>query len=341
MNFIFDTYIYISLFIFFIILMIELNRTNKNSNFKKSQYNIIFYSTIFIISIIFGLRDESFGSDTPRYLYFIENPYDISVFSILSDQGYIFLVNFFRFFFNFKITSILISFTAIILLFKGYRNICGDRSLFLVPLVLSFFAFIDLNSNLIKTSLSLGCFIFAVSRKRGTYKYIFYTLAIFFHFSSLICLIIYSLRKHFKTKILFFVWIVSNLISYLLSNFITSFISIIDIDFFSKAGILNIINNVDYEVGYKLKFSVFSFLAIVPFLKEIINNKNFYLINYYLIMNSIFILAYNIPYSNRIGILSYIVMPILLYQGFSENKKTSFFMPVLILLFFILSYNIL
>ena len=337
-----------SFYIFYLIICLitvslEISKKTVFTKFKDSNYKIFIWIIIIILGLIFGLRDINFGSDTYRYINFIKSPRDISSLVIYDDAGIFILIKSLKLFFSSNITSIIISTLSVYLYISNYRKIIGDNSIYFIPFILSFFWFIDLNSNLLKAGLAYGFILFALAHSKR--KFILLTIAFLFHSSSIIFFVAYSIRNFFRTKTLLLLWFICNIFSYFefgLYNAIMYLLNYINPNLADILSINNILLSESYKTGFRIDFSIYSFLAIAPFILKIFKGKNFELLNLYIILNSLFVLSYNVPYSNRIGLLSFILMPIILYQSFDQNNyKRQFYFPIYILVSSIFTYLIL
>ncbi|WP_088323615.1 EpsG family protein [Polaribacter tangerinus] len=338
-----NSYYIFYLFLCYITFILEISKGTVFTKFKDSNYKIFIWIIIGFLGLIFGLRDINFGTDTYKYLNFIKFPIDITSFIIYDDIGIFILIKYLKLFFSSNITSIIISILSVYLYISSYRKIIGDNSIYFIPLILSFFWFIDLNSNLLKAGLAYGFILCALAHSKR--KNILFTIAFLFHSSSIIFFVAYRIRNFIRTKTLLLLWFICNIFSYFefgLYNAILYLINYINPNLADILNIKNILLSESYKTGFRIDFSIYSFLAIAPFILKIFKGKNFDLLNLYIILNSLFVLSYNVPYSNRLGLLSFILMPIILYQSFDQNNyKRQFYFPIYILVSSIFTYLIL
>lgn len=338
-----NSYYIFYLFLGYITFLLEISKGTVFTKFKDSYYKIFIWIIIGFLGLIFGLRNVNFGTDTSKYLSFIKFPIDISSFVIYDDIGIFILIKYLKLFFSSSITSIIISILSVYLYISSYRKIIGDNSIYFITFILSFFWFIDLNSNLLKAGLAYGFILCALAHSKR--KYILLTIAFLFHSSSIIFFVAYSIRNFFRTKTLLLLWFICNIFSYFefgLYNAIMYLLNYINPNLANILSINNILLSESYKTGFRIDFSIYSFLAIAPFIFKIFKGKNFEFLNLYIILNSLFVLFYNVPYSNRIGLLSFILMPIIFYQSFDQNNyKRQFYFPIYILVSSIFTFLIL
>lgn len=324
---------------------------------KKKHYNSI--STVFalvlllVIAFLFGLRDLDVGSDTDmvRVQFEYHEKIDfgfqfvfdllIVVVSQFTDNYHIFLL----------VLSLLFTgliFSSILLLSKR-----TDLNIFLVSFsFVSFYFFEQLGINIVRQGVSLAFFLLAVSlyfKDPTKYKYwiIPMILGVGFHITTIIVLFVFGLVVLFKKlkiayyyALYFLVLIISAVGGSVLSfGPLLSYFFLVDsqrADFY-----INNENDLGYEVGFKTQFAIFStlFLGIFTFINAKIlhyeNESYEILLKYYMVMSSVFFLMFQIPFSDRWGMMSWITIPFLLAPLFSINKMAKFSMGTLAFLIFL------
>ena len=328
--------------LFFWSVIFEISTVKLFSKAKSLSKVILFLSIV--LGILFGLRDISFGSDTPRYMDFLVSLRDIDTLSWYNDSGFFVLISLLRAFLSVNVASIALSSLIAYLYLDSYRKITGDNSLYLVVLVLSFFWFVDLNSNILKSGLAYGLLLSALANPNR--KRLFFVAAFMCHSSSIIFILLYVIEGLLKTRLLFLLWLLCNIISYLDLGLYQMFFSVlyyINPQYTELLNITHLISTEDYQTGYRLDFSLYSFLAIIPFVKNVwLKRNDYYLLNLFLLLNSLFVLLYDVPYSNRIGLLSYVLLPIMYTQVLDMNKSVKrIIYPIMISLSFLISQIIL
>lgn len=324
---------------------------------KKKHYNSI--STVFalalflVISLLFGLRDLDVGTDTDivrvqfeyhdRLDFGFQFAFDflIVLVSQFTDNYHVFLLVL-----SSMYTGLILS--SILILSKK-----TDLNIFLVSFsFVSFYFFEQLGINIVRQGVSLAFFLLAVSLyfkepSKFNYWLIPLVLAVGFHITTIVVVFIFGLIIFFKKlKVLYFyalyflVLIISAIGGSILSfGSLLSYFFLVDsqrADFY-----INNENGLGYEVGFKTQFAVFNtlFLGIFTFINfKILHYKDEsyeILLKYYMVMSAIFFLMFQIPFSDRWGMMSWITIPLLLAPLFSINKTAKFSMGTLAFLFVI------
>jgi len=324
---------------------------------KKKHYNSI--STVLAlvlflaISLLFGLRDLDVGSDTD--IVRVQFEYHERL-----DFGFQFVFDFLivlvsRFTDNYHVFLLVLSllftgliFSSIIVLSKKI-----DLNVFLVSFsFISFYFFEQLGINIVRQGVSLAFFLLAVSlyfNNPAKYKYwiIPLILGVGFHITTVVVLLIFGLaivlrklRIVYFYALYFLILIISAVGGSVLSfGPLLSYFFLVDsqrADFY-----INNENGLGYEVGFKTQFAIFStlFLGIFTFINAKIlhyeNESYEILLKYYIVMSSVFFLMFQIPFSDRWGMMSWITIPFLLAPLFSINRTAKFSMGTLAFLIFL------
>jgi len=323
----------LALFVFFFYLKMNMNLKVNN---KVGE----FFAFLFLLAyvILFGTRSEDIGTDTFMYLWQYDNSGSRSIgVDFLYDSLLIFL-NWLKvdpqvFLF---IMSSLYLFTLLKAIFIFSKNNSSNALLITFSFV-SLFFFQSNGINIIRQGVSLSFFLLGVAytyneNNNKWYKTaLCFIVAIGFHFTSLLLsllfLIIYFF-KQIKIRIFYLYYIICILLAAInvgVLNFIGvfSFGNQIDerrMDYLSD----NIQSS--YSVGFKPQFVIFNtlFLLIFVFIQRKYQLGNGYtlLLKYYLTLSGLFFLMFQIPFSDRWGVMSWIIIPFLLSPIFRRQNKT-------------------
>lgn len=80
-----------------------------------------------------------------------------------------------------------------------------------------------------------------------------------------------------------------------------------------------------YNIGFKPQFVVFNTVFLIVFLlikKHVYSSKEYiYMLKYYLLSSSLFFMVFQLPYSDRWGIMSWVIIPFLLLPLFKNNNQ--------------------
>ena len=304
---------------------------------SKSSLIVGLFITVPIL-LSFGLRDFSVGTDTSLYLRIYDSLIDNQItFNFIGEYGIYFLFKLISLlgFPNF-IALLIVSAINILLMVRISKYLSGFNILIYFLISLSSFAFIDSQINLMKFGIASNLIILSYYSKRKKLLYLF--LAINFHLSMLFLLIAYVFSKKIKLSIIYKIYISSLLFSFVLFKsqlFIkmTSFIlNILDLNVF--------ITRIS-SVGIKFQYSMVIYSTLLVFTGYLFHLKT-ELFKIFILLSSFFVLINFIPYSYRVGYLSWILIPIVFSNyGDISRKKIIVFTTInfIVSVFFVKSFN--
>lgn len=324
-------------------------------DFKKKNYhgviNYITSGTVVIYLFLFGLREADIGTDTPMYNYQYAHNEELD-FGTDAPIGALmmFLNNFSE---NPQVFLFVMSFLFLSIytyaLWK-HSDIQQSNFYLIVFSLISLFFFETLAINIIRQGVSISFFILAIITHNidpnKKYKWLcFLFLSICFHFTSIIPILIYFLvisLKKVQINYFYYFYLISALlsaISFSILSFKNYFIGFLFIDERRSSYLID--DFVDYSVGFKPQFVAFNsiFLILFFYLNRIENNV-FYtnLLKYYALISAVFFMMFQIPFSDRWGIMSWCVIPLLISPLFKVYKsrismKATFSLLFLIFIF--------
>jgi hypothetical protein len=207
--------------------------------------------------------------------------------------------------------------------------------------------------NIMRQGVSISFFLLGLSfyfKNLKKISYIFFIVSLLFHVTILISLVFLYVSTKLKTpKYCIYLYIITIVISFfgfgynfLISKF-PQLVFLIDERFISYT------NNEKeiYEVGFKLNFvvfnSIFAFIGYYLYSKGAEKSFKYYnsIFFTFLILSSNFFLTFDIPYSDRIGLLSWILVPFLLVPLInSEIVKYGPFKVFIFCIFIFIYFNI-
>lgn len=321
---------------------------------KKKHYNSfsIFFSVLLFLafSLLFGLRNEDVGTDTGIVIYQFEY-YD------RLDFGFQFVYDFLtlivsRFTGNYQVFLLILSllFNGLILSAILVLSKKNNFNIFLVAFTfVCFYFFQQLGINIVRQGVSLACFLLALSlyfKNPSNYKswIIPLILAVGIHVTTIAVVLVFALIVVFKKiklayyyALYFLILIVSAVGGSILSfGSLLSYFFLVDsqrADFY-----INNENGLEYEIGFKTQFAIFNtiFLGIFSFINTKIlkyENENYkILLKYYMAISAIFFLMFQIPFSDRWGMMSWITIPFLLVPLFNIYETRKYSMGTLVFL---------
>ncbi|SDH02892.1 EpsG family protein [Psychroflexus sediminis] len=302
---------------------------------------------ILLITIIVGLRAYNVGTDTGNYFKAWN---DISSISFSADFLY-YLVMLLVKYLGYSYQAFLVVDAAIffITLYVALKKICNyyKINLYLVLFAfLSFFFSLSLSINVVRQGNSLMFLLLAYAfiLNKGSTKKIFLAclIAIFLHLTALIPIILYFFVARFKflkswhLLLIYIAALVLSFLNYGVLNLFPEFIT----ELMEGDKRLSYLEEKEtkYITGFKPQFAVFNtvFLLIGLYLKKYrLNSLDFEkLLNYYILASALFFMAFQIPFSDRWGLFSWVVIPLIIGQLFTivQPKRFDYILPTFFLI---------
>ncbi|MHA3083452.1 EpsG family protein [Acinetobacter sp. ANC 5383] len=322
---------------------------------NKLAHYVILLPLIALI-IITGFREYNVGTDTMNYynlLWLDNSEFTFNgefMFSLIAFVLHVFELDYTFFIF-------LIALIFYLFIYKALKNYI---ELYKANLLISFFAYLSLPSflsmsiNVIRQGVSLAILLYAYSlflRKNDLFKVILFTfLALIFHLTSIIPILIFLIayfipcnkNKAFNFLLLiYFIALISAYLNYGFLNISPALVDLLGND--RRAGYLSG-DSSEYKVGFKFQFVVFNtfFLFLSLYVRRKLKNddiKHNYniLISYYIISSIVLFLAFQLPFSDRWGLFSWILIPFLIaplfYSPLLKGGIRIHFVLMLILIF--------
>ncbi|UAY37202.1 EpsG family protein [Moraxella osloensis] len=329
-------------------------RNNSITLNRLSRYFTIII--ILLLILITGYRAQSVGADTENYyiLLWQDTP------EIKFDNEFLFpLISKFLQFFAFDYTAFLLLIASLFFIFiykslENYTRFYKANILMAQFSFMSFFFFSSMSMNVIRQGVSLSIILYSFTlllKNDNKYKvFIFLILAISFHLTSIIPVFLIFISYYLSSKqdkIIYFLIII---------YFIALYLAFIDIGLLNISPILsNALGNnnkniyingetYDYVVGFKPQFAAFNtfFLFIASYVRKNLTNqvlKKQYdvIFIYYILASSVFFLAFQLPFSDRWGLFSWVIIPFLIiplfYSPYLKAKIKIHYILMLILIY--------
>ncbi|NIF04293.1 EpsG family protein [Chryseobacterium sp. Tr-659] len=334
------------------------DKNNFRSNFIKLG---LLYIVLF--ALLFGFRDLDVGSDTEMYSWQYNNSDQIENWGTDFFIRIIFLT--LKFVFNddpvnfFMLLAIL--FNGTIFLTSYYiSKTYSVNIIFILFTFFSLFFYKTLGINIIRQGVSLGFLILGIvllfnNTKNKILVISSFILSVLFHFTSIIPIALLFTINFVYKKIPIKYFYILYVISIILSFFNFGFNTIIDSSLISsvderRSGYLDASTSDGlYLVGFKPQFVIFNsfFLLIFIYMKnrmDKINIKNsmyMIILETYIVLSCIFFLFFHIPYSDRWGVMSWILIPFLIIPYFNKkyNSKIPFILIIIGLVGIFIFFN--
>ena len=302
---------------------------------------------IALMIIIVGFRAYNVGTDTGNYY----RAWNYSSYADVSADFLYYLV-------MFTVKSIGYSYQTFLLvdgaiffltLFIALKKICHHYkiNLYLVLFAfLSFFFSLSLSINVVRQGNSLMFLLLAyalILNKESTKKIVLACLAaVFFHLTALIPIILYFLItkvryvKAWHCLIIYFGALGLSIANYGVYTLFSDYL----IDLLEGDKRLSYLEEKEtkYITGFKPQFAVFNtvFLVIGLYLKKYrVANQDFNaILKYYMLASALFFLAFQIPFSDRWGLFSWVFIPLIIGQFFSlvRPKRFDYILPTFFLI---------
>jgi hypothetical protein len=297
--------------------------------------NFLLISFVVLITVIVGTRGSNIGTDTSVYyssffLPAIESGSLKEALTVLeTDILFAVLVwltslteNFSFFLF---VVSLILNSTLYVFVRKFTDYGKKGSSLLLFLMIFSAFSIFSLEFNIIRNALSIVYLLLAIYYiLSSNYKYgiVFMIISILSHRSALlpvVLIIIVLLTQKFPLK--YFVGL------YLLAiGFSAIGYGFHSIGFLADSSIEDFRNfrtkmDIAYRVGFRLDFVVYNSFFLFLFLKfsNLKNKTDIFLIRLYILSSLVFFLYFHIIFSDRVGLYSWILTPLLLYNIINER----------------------
>lgn len=314
-------------------------------------------SSLIVILFIFlvGFRGYDVGTDTSAYYLFswklgleANSKFEIFFYNLVRFIKYLQM--------SFTMFLLVVAFVFFLFFYLGFKKIAKIHQAPILYILLVFFSMFFVKSmsiNVIRQGVSLAILFYGYTHflesRNVRILIICSILAFICHTTSIIPIILFAICFFLSERIsikyfyaLFFIGILLSAANLGILN-VAPFLRSIA----SGEKRLGYLTNKDeiYQVGFKPQFVAFNSLFlllsyfIVKYLK--VNQNQVYtdyiiLKKYYILTSFIFFMAFQIPYSDRWGLFSWMIIPVLIAPGFSKNIK--FLYKTIFTLMFIFIY---
>ena len=316
------------------------------------QY-LVFFPLISLILLV-GFRGYDVGTDTGNYLNILW--YESLEIDFNGDFLFGLIASVLRFFdLNFSCFLLLISFLFYIFTYKSLKNytdIYESNVLSTLFACISFFFYLSMSINIIRQGVSLSVLLLAyslwVGKKNNIIILFLILLALAFHLTSIIPILLFissvAINKFRTLNLLILIYFLSIILSYFnygFLNFSSVFLDFLGDDrhagYFSE-------ESSDYIIGFKPQFVIFNtfFLFVSLYIRSKLSDSHLLsqyniLVSYYIIASVVFFMAFQLHFSDRWGLFSWSVIPLLIsplfYSPFVKEKIKIHYVLMLILIY--------
>lgn len=321
--------------------------------------NFLLITFTILITLIVGTRGIKIGTDTPNYYYdFFIPAMEIStlrdaLLTLESDLLFtllVWLTSLTKSFTFFLFVVALIFNSTLYLFVRKFTNYGKNgSSLILFLTIFSGFSLLSIEFNIIRNGLAIGFILLAIHyllSSKYKYGFLFLTIAFLFHRTAIIPIIVISatlLAKKIPLKYFMILYFVSIGISALGYGFHS--IEFFTMSSFDELRKLSNIGESIYKIGFRLDFVLYNTFFLFLFFKfsNFKNHKDLFLIKLYVLNSMIFFLNFYIPFSDRFGLYSWILIPLLLYNTINEyyTSRKLYVSTIVLMFYFIINHIIL
>lgn len=306
-------------------------------------------SILAFLFLYWGARPFNFGADTPKYV----EAYRLACLGytdyINKDIAFTLFTRVLAFFDSSRVFLLAASFLISYGLFKTYLLIKkasnSTNAFFFIILLLSGFWISNLYGNIVRVGISISFFYvgycnFLYGGKKIK-SYLYFIISVLFHLSLFIPVIFLILNlavKRIKIQYFLAVYIITLVTS--AAGFGLDKLPLLEIVFGERATLFLSRMSENYRTGFRVDFALFNTFFLFVFYKylKLENESTSLTLKMYICTSCVFFSAFGFPYSDRLGLLSWIFIPILLYQMIllsPHNKQFRLFSMASILFFLI------
>ncbi|WP_418603873.1 EpsG family protein [Hwangdonia sp.] len=354
-----DIYLWLLfLFVFFGSLIIRHLFYKNKATYLRTDRNILILFVVLII-FLFGTRGIKIGTDTWNYHFFyflrgirLSSPFEI--FSYFTTDLMFEVIMFFTLpFKNFTVFILTVSIIFNISMYKFVRRYTkysySGSSLLMFLMIASSFVFFTHQTNTIRNGLAIPFVLFGIyymDLKNYKKAFVFLLIAYLCHGTALIP-IACILGAHFgeKIKLKYFILLYLFGIGLAMVGFGFNKIAFLASLGADDAQRLFFDGETDYRIGFRPDFVLYNSLFLFVFFKlsTLKNKTDLFLIKYFIFASIIFFFNFGIPFSDRIGVYSWIAIPLLFTQTINNRfgQKSLHYLTLATIGYFTLNFFVL
>lgn len=323
--------------------------------FVRNDKNILVTYLLFLI-VFAGTRGLQIGTDTFNYYsnYFLVAaefaPSYFAIFELLeTDFFFKILVSLSYWHKSSVLFFISVAFVYNYTLYLFARRFTdygrSGSSLILFLTLASSFSFLSLEMNIIRNALSIGFVLMGLfyATKQEHKKWVMFLLVAFlFHKTAIIpFVIVATIVMARKVGLKYFLMFYGLAIGLSFLGF--GFHSVPFLGELGYSDAMESIYDIDivYNVGFRIDFVAYNTLFLLLFLKfsNFKNDKDELLIKYYILTSAVFFFNFYIPFSDRFGIYSWLIIPLLLFSTINDRfpERKVFISTIVLSVFYILN----
>ncbi|WNH12228.1 EpsG family protein [Thalassobellus suaedae] len=338
--------------------LILMTLQHKTVEFKRNDRNLLIVLVVFI-AFFCGTRGQNIGTDTYNYYnyFYLKGLHIDNIFVFFKRLNTDFLFTIIMYvvfpFKSFTLFLLTVSLIMNISLYGFVRKFTNNSSLgsslLLFLIMTCSLVFLNYELNTIRNGLAIPFILFGIFntiQKEYKNAFLYFVIAFLFHRTSLIpiaCILLVLLSEKVKYKYFIIFYVLAIGLAYMGFGFDKlSFLASIGNDDIQK---LVFQGETSYRTGFRIDFVMYNSLFLFLFIKfsNLKNRTDLLLIKYYIVASVVFFFNFNIPFSDRIGGYSWVIIPLLLFNTINTSfprKKLSILTWVTIF-YFALNYIIL
>ncbi|AOW20102.1 EpsG family protein [Urechidicola croceus] len=305
----------------------------QKERFRRNDRNILITYILFLMFFV-GTRGHKIGVDTSNYYsyFWIPATQVESFFGIFwrLNTDFLFEVlialtswtNEYTFFLLAEAILINIVFYVFVRKFTNYGK--DGSSLILFLTLASSFSFLNLEINIMRNALAISFILIAIHyalEDEIKKCLLFFLVAYMFHRTTvipfaLILAILATKNMHIKYYLMFYVLAIGASAAGFGFHRISFLAEIGGEDLQS----LSFDGETNYRIGFRPDFVGYNTFFLALFMKFSSKNpRDLFLIKYYILSSAIFFFNFYIPFSDRFGVYSWVIIPLLLYNTINES----------------------
>lgn len=355
-NYVLTHKIVLAIFIIIGTLILKAQAGQKIRTIRNDKNLLLLYIIFFILFA--GTRAPTIGVDTNNYYYFFYLPATqvgfFEMFSVLNSD-FLFevlmsLTVWLNFYPAYIFSVALVMNITFYIFIRKFTNYGKDGSGLIVFLFLvSSFSFLNLELNIVRNGLAIGFILLAIHyvlEENLKKCLLFFLIGYLFHRTTIIPFVLVMVIWKFKEIPLKY---------YLLLYVSAIGLSAVGFGFHSLSFLASLGNEdlsslkftgeTEYRIGFRPDFVTYNTIFLILFINFIrrTNEKGMKLLKIYILTSVIFFFNFYIPFSDRFGLYSWIIIPLLFYNIINESfpRRRLYISTVVLISFFILNYVIL
>ena len=313
-----------------VITVILYTQNNDVDRYKQGVKNLFSFILLLFFVIIVGSRSFDHPGDTGNYLQLFRTLGNTDLFVTINEfrieKGFLLLTSILgELIFDERFFLLSVAILQAILWYICFYKWVESRNVLLSILIfISLFASYNLGLNVLRQGIAIPLSFIGLKflfDRKVTAGFIIILLAALFHKSVLLMLVGWLLTiDRINVKYYFILLFVCTLLSIL--GVFSGLVDFIRSNVDSYRHLVGDYALERYNVGFRLDFWLFSIFPILLYyvVKDTEKYKYFKIVKFYSLIFSVFVIMFAIPYSDRVGLYTWLMFPILLTLFIGDYK---------------------